>query len=314
MVFERLLHMLNSIPSYIPYIVGCLGLYFGWKGYRRKTGALIRGNYQLISSTSCQDQFVTSIILENQKDRAITIFAIYLRVGFNYYVELENLDDKPLLLKAYESYKQDFGPIHLYGFNDFKFDLNELFADRSVRKRIVLSTSEGKYVVPSNIQRWHPIRDHFRNHTTAVIRQERTYFKEQILGSNIKFLLEMNKDGKVLFIQIPTFEWQTQIFQDFRFTSESLETVKSLNIFLHEQLRLKKFTCQSFTIHDVDALRESSNEFYSGGIIKAEKRSFFEYYVLGWLDTKLTNRREAKESSVFVKKGTEERSNNKNEE
>jgi len=313
MVFERLLQFLGSIPAYIPLIVGCIGLYFGWKGYRRKAGALIWGNFQLISSSSCQDQYVSSIILVNQKDRAITIFAIYLRIGFNYYVELEDLADKPLLLKAYESYKQDFGPIHLYGFNDFRFDLNELFADRSVRKRIVLSTSEGKYVVPSNIRRWHPIREHFRNHTTAVIRQERTYFKDQILGSNIKFLLEMNKDGKILFIQIPTFEWQTQIFQDFRFTSESLETVKSLNIFLHEQLRLKKFTCQSFTIHDVDALRKSSNEFYSAGIIKADKRSFFEYYVLGWLDTKLTNRREAKESSDFVKKDMEE-NNKKTEE
>lgn len=58
-----------------------------WRNYRRKAGVLIRGNYAIMEMFACKDLFVSTIILENQKDRAITIFGIYLRIGFNYYIE-----------------------------------------------------------------------------------------------------------------------------------------------------------------------------------------------------------------------------------
>jgi hypothetical protein len=90
------------------------------------------------AQTSCNDVYVTEVILENLKDRAVTIFSIYLKIGHNYYVELENLEEKPLVLKAFETYRREFGPIEFYGINNNKIRLNDLLGDRMVRRLSVV--------------------------------------------------------------------------------------------------------------------------------------------------------------------------------
>ena len=94
--------------------------------YRRKSGVDIQGSYTVSSSRDCDDKYVSSIVLENLKDRSITIFSIYLQVGRPYHVELDNFKDAPLILKPFETFHKDYGPIEFYEFTMKKVEINAL--------------------------------------------------------------------------------------------------------------------------------------------------------------------------------------------
>ncbi|MOA61776.1 hypothetical protein D3C78_1869980 [compost metagenome] len=60
-----------------------------------------------------------------------------------------------------------------------------------MRKRLVCSTSDGKYVVPSNIRMWAP--SSFSNVLTGVIQPLRSEYKGVMVGSNVDYIVEMAK-------------------------------------------------------------------------------------------------------------------------
>ena len=107
-------------------------------------GAYLRGAFTPCQSRDCSDMFVSEVILENVKDRAVPIFGIYLRLGYSYYLEVEDFEDGPLLLRPYETYRKGFGPIEFYGINDNKIDLNDLLSNQRIKKSLFLSISDGK--------------------------------------------------------------------------------------------------------------------------------------------------------------------------
>jgi hypothetical protein len=45
----------------------------------------------MASSVYCDDPYLSSLVIENLKDRAITIFEIYLKVGNHCYIQIEDL-------------------------------------------------------------------------------------------------------------------------------------------------------------------------------------------------------------------------------
>lgn len=180
-----------TIPNLITIAISLMALFLTSRNYLRKAGVHVRGVLTTSSSRECNDTFVSEVILENLKDRAITIFAIYLRIGHHCYIELENLEDKPLVLKAFETYQKQFGAIEFYSVNMRKVDLNDLFADDKAKKRLVLSTSDGKHIVPSIMRRWNPNYDYFKNCMTITARPIRSTVKGRDLGGNVKYVVEL---------------------------------------------------------------------------------------------------------------------------
>jgi hypothetical protein len=179
------------IPSIIAIAISTCALFVAVSNYRRKTGIQIRGSWSVTSSIACDDDYISSLVIENQKDRAITIFSIYLKIGHNYYVQIENFEDKPLVLKAYESYHRDFDPLVFYEVSMTRVKIDELLKDKKIRKQLVVSTSNGKYTVPSLMHQWSPVEDFFQNHMTAVVRPVRSTYKGRAFGSNVVFLVEV---------------------------------------------------------------------------------------------------------------------------
>lgn len=296
----RCLETRMSTPWYViaAVCISAVALFVATKNYRRKAGIFVRGSFSIASSRDCDDQYVSNIILENLKDRATTVFSIYLRVGPNYYVEIEAFDEKPLLLRAYETYVKEYGPIQFYGINSNRMNLNALLKDARVPKCLVLSTSDGKYVVPSNIRRWSPVGDFFRNHMTAVVRPVRTVFKEKYVGGNIRYVIEfVGENGAAEIVPIHPEDFRLKMFRTFSLTRESLESVASLNAYLEEHLKNGKLLFRSFTVHDVDAWRQRASEFYTGKTIEAQYYGIFKYHIVGKVLTRISDRRLAKESA-----------------
>jgi hypothetical protein len=122
---------------------------------------------------------------------AVTIFAIYLKVGWNYYVKVDDMEDKPLVLGPFATYQKQFGPIEFYAVNNKRINLNRLLDDRGIRWKLVLSTSDGRYRVRSHIHRWNPVSEYFDNHLTGILRPVRSTYKGKDLGSNISYVVEI---------------------------------------------------------------------------------------------------------------------------
>lgn len=283
-----------SAPWYaiVAVCISALALYVATKNYWRKAGVHLRGSFSIASSRDCDDQYISYVILENLKDRATTIFTIYLRVGHNHYIELEDFSDKPLLLKPYESYHREYGPIQFYSINMRRIDLNSLLSDMKIPKRLVLSTSEGKYVVPTAIHRWSPIGDFFRNHMTAVVRPIQAIYKEKYVGGNISYVVEFVGDnGQSEVVPIHPEDYQLKIFRNFSLTRESLASLAALKEYLNEQQRNGKLACRDFTVLDINTWRDRANESYSRDRIAAEYIGFFKYHVVGRVVTRLADRR-----------------------
>ena len=285
----------------IPLCISLLALIISIRGYWRKTGVLIRGSFSTTSSSYCNDRYVSEITLENLKDRAITIFAIYLKVNPNYFIELEDMEAKPLVLKPFETYHRSFGPIEFYSVSAKRIDLRSVMDDKTIKKQLVLSTSHGRYNVASRIGRWTPITMFFANHLTAVVKTVRSTYKGETIGSNIAYVLELTGNGgKEEIIQLQVDDYQLKLFKNFSLTKESLACKENLEAFLQKQTEEGNMTSVSFKVFDLKAWRRDTHEFYSSQIVQGRKFSKFEYYVLGRLRTFSLNRQLAKKNKATM--------------
>lgn len=252
----------------------------------------MRGQYSVCSSSYCQDKYVSSIVLENFKDRPAVIFKIFLLAGRNYYIELESFDEEPKILKPYEVYSKQYDPVDFYSVNMRRIKLNGLIDSKDVRSQIVLSTSHGKYVVKEWITRWDPIGDFFKNHMTALIHPMRSTYKNKCFGSEAKYIVDIKtEDDREETIPIYPRDYEIRKFRKFRLTRESLKSKDSLEEYLLEQACNGALNCTDITVHDIEAWR---NEHYSDDykeVIEAKHYNWFMYLIVGRLLTKLSNMR-----------------------
>jgi hypothetical protein len=284
--------------------IAILAFVIAVKNYRRKAGMYVRGGLTMASGRASNDPYVAEVLLENLKDRAVTIFAIYLRLGVNYYIELENLEENPLVLKAFESYRKKFGPIEFYGVNGNKIDLRGVFATAKAKKRLVLSTSDGKYVVPSSMHRWNPVEEYFRNQWTGIIKPVQSTFKDVYIGGNIAYVIEIvGAEGHEEIIPIHPKDYELKIFRNFSLTQEALASKTSLEEFLKAKMDEGKLPCKGFKVHDLAEWRKIAHEFYADGkTINAKYISRFRYYVLGRIFTRYSAWRIGRENKKLAAK------------
>ena len=288
MEIESLITLLNST---VALIISIIALVYTVKTYLLKSGSSIRASYSTCSSSvSCEDQYVSSLTLENLKDRAVVIFKIYLKVGYNYYIELEDFDEKPLILKPFEAFKKEYDPIDLYSINLNRINLNKLFDNLKVKKQIILSTSDGKYVVRTWIKRWDPVYDFFKNHITAVIRPQRATYKGKSYGINAKYLIDIKtENNKEEIIPIYPHDYEIKKFIKFRLTKESIESKELLEEHLNNQIKKGLLSCKEIKVYDMKTWLEKIYDRQNNRIINAEYYDWFTYNVVGPVLTKLSN-------------------------
>ncbi|MGX5673997.1 hypothetical protein [Thermomonas fusca] len=225
---------------------------------------------------------MSNILIENIKDRSTTIFDIYLKVGHSIYIHLVEFEDSPLILKPYETYQKQFGPIEFYGFNLRKVDVNDLLDNHKLKKQLVLSTSDGKYVVPRHIGAWNPVGEFFRNQLTGILRPVPSRYKDTDLGSNIRYVVEVkDPQGKEHIVPVGRGDHDVRVFRNFRLSEESLKSKDNLELFLIERQIEGQLSATNITVHDVDQWREQNHNDYRKTPVKLASDSFFRYHVLG---------------------------------
>jgi len=279
-------NFISSITSIVALLVAIIALVYTAKTYLLKSGAQIRGLYSIHSSIFCEDKYVGSLTLENMKDRAIAIFKIYLLVGRNHYIELEDYETNPLILQPFEVYSKQFDPVDFYSINLRRIDLNNLFGGKSIKSRIVLSTGDGRYEVRKEIRRWDPVFDFFRNHMTAIIRPIRSTYKGKAYGGNAKFVVDITtENGKEETLAIYPKDYTIKRFRNFSLSKESLESKGALEIFLNEKVAEGALNCVDISVADMEMWRKEVYKTYGKKVIEARPYGWFAYVILGRVQT-----------------------------
>jgi hypothetical protein len=279
---------INNI-GIIALIVSLVALLISFLRYNLKLNIKIFCNYSIASSSECEDRYVSNIVLENQKDRAISIFGIYLHIKPNYYIQLADYKNKPLILEPFSTYTESFGPIQYYCMNTSKLNMNKIFELRNFYKisYIVLSTSIGKYTVKKAIKRWEPIGDFFKNHLTAWVKPYTLKIHDRYIGSNIKYVVIFKINEKEQVILLEENDYMLAKFWNIQFTKESLENKEALKEFISGVISDKKIKCDSFEILTPDSWKSR----YELKTVDAHKLNWFQYFILGKIATILSDRR-----------------------
>ena len=241
------------------------------------------GHYGTGSTADSEDQYITSVFLENQKDRALTIYGIYVELTRGMYLEVDNFEKKPVVLKAFESYSKGYDPVMLYGINGRRAELNDLFRHDRKKMPLLLSTSLGKVRVKWTKRYWVPELAFFENVYGGVVQTLRLTHKGKGYGGNIRYVVKFHKpdaDDEIIAVHEKLPRWQ--YFKNFSLTEESIETQDKLQAFLDEKIAEGILPCQSVTVLDIKDKKDELKASFATSVA-IQERSWFRYHILGRL-------------------------------
>ncbi|MCT7616481.1 hypothetical protein [Aliarcobacter butzleri] len=291
---QTIINMLSLPISLIAFFVAFITLIYTIKLFYMKKGIDVRCSYSINSSIECEDSYIGDFILENRKDKSIVIFQIYLKIGHNYYLEIEDFSDNPLVVKPFEVYSKKFDPILFYSVSMKRIKLDNLINERRIKKKIILFTTNGKYEVKAHINLTNPIVLFFRNYLTFVIYPNRLKYEDKAYGSNIKFLVELiSKNNEKEILSLRENSYQTK-FNGFKLTRESLISKENLETFFDTEIKNNNLKhVEKFNIIDFqkEVIKRKNNQIQENKIIEAKYYNYFKYFILGKFFTVLKNKK-----------------------
>jgi hypothetical protein len=258
------------------------------RSFLLKAGTRIRGSFSITSSITCDDKYVSDVTLYNMKDRAVVVLKILLQLGRGYYIELDNFESSPLILHPFEAWHREYEPIEMYTVNMRRINLEELLDSKQVKRRLVLSTADGRYVVRDWIRSWNPDMLFFQNNAAAIIRPRRSQFDGKSYGSNALYIVEVTRaDGEREVVPIYRSDHSSRKFRQFQLTAEALGSARRLEEFLLTQAIAELLPCRDLRVHDLETWRATVYEERANPPVKLTPNSWFRYHVLGRLGSRL---------------------------
>ncbi len=207
----------------------------------------------------------------------------------------ECYDSKPeRSLRSTVVLHREYEPIEHYRVGTNRVKLDELLDAKVVRRRLVLVTSEGRYVIRDWIRRWDPVSIFFKNHYTGIIQPIRSTYQGKAYGSNAKYIVLLKLlDGKEEVIPIYANDYRFRRFRKFEMPFDALKSAHALEEFLFERAIAGDLSCADLSVFDMEAWRK---EAYRGKdeTFQAPPVSWFKYYIVGrihsWWDNFQMNR------------------------
>jgi len=271
-------NIVSTLISITALFISLAALYYTIRAFSLKIGQRFRCTYSIRGTIECDDEFIGNLLIENLKDRAAIIFKIYLKLGLNNYLLIEDFSDSPLILKPFEVYYKEYDPILFYSLGTEVTKVDMLIRNKKVKKRILLSTTNGKYLVKSSTKRWSEYRPFFKNYSTAIICPVRYTFRGIGYGSNVKFLVAVTNDsGDEYVISIYKNDYKFNRFSKFKLTKECLETKDSLEEFIIKQKKEGNFEYKKIEIFEFQMEVDEIRNLYPKDLKLVESYNFFQY-------------------------------------
>lgn len=185
----------NLLIALASAIISIIALVYTAQTYLLKRGHKFRCSISTASSMECNDVYVSSLTLENLKDRPAVIFEIYIRIGHGYYLQLDDFSNKPLILGGFEVYHQSYDPPLFYEVGVKRIKIDTLLNSPKSKRRLIVSTTEGKKTVKFGMKHWRPHYAFFKNYLTAIISPQYLSYDGKSYGPNVKYLLVFTVTG-----------------------------------------------------------------------------------------------------------------------
>ena len=285
-----IIHAFSFIKEY-PIIITCFSLFiaicsftFAFLNFRRKSSIKLRSLFTISSIITSTNKYISQVTIENSKDRSVSIFAIYLHIKPNIYIELSNYENQPLIIKAYDTITINYQPVFFYAANEYRIDINKALNNKKNKIRIVVATSGGKYEIKDRINYWIPYFDIIKNHYTQWVVPVTLTHEGKNIGSNIDYILYINYQNHESIYQVHHYEPNLLIPKEYELTPDVTESKDKLEQHLNRLIQENKITCSSYKIIETKNLIESPSK-----TITIDSVSWFRYKIIGALFTKILN-------------------------
>lgn len=117
----------------VALVISIIALIYTIRIFYSKRGNKIKGDITIGQWREFPHWRINSLLLENKKDKSIIILEIYVILGNNNYLLLEDLNNSPLIIKPFECYQNKYN-IKGYAVNMKKVEINpENFKSRNVK-------------------------------------------------------------------------------------------------------------------------------------------------------------------------------------
>lgn len=283
---------MELIVANVALVISIVALVYTVKAYVLKAGIDVRCNWTIASSRESDDMYVSNLTLENNRDRSLVIFKIHLKIGHNYYVQLEDHKEKPLVIAPFEVYQKEYPMPVRHMVHSRRVNLNNLLRQWNTPRKIILSTTQGPFVISKGVQSWDPAWLSLKNEATIVVKTKHLPYRETFYGGNVKFIVELyfSPTHSQIIPLLPR-DHQLPIFQHFRLTPDSLSSALKLKSYLQKQKRLGRLPYKRIHIVDFQHEIEKRYEFFQQPAVDAEYMGWFRYYIVERIMTMIYRRR-----------------------
>lgn len=289
--------LVSVVGALLSLVVAALGVWFAVAQYRLKRSIKIIGSTSFCSSAFYNDHYPSHVTLQNLKDKSEAIFGICISIGNNCYIELEDLNDDPLVLQPFETITRTYKPVSFYGCSHYKVSINHLV--NKVPVKVVLSTNNGKYVTKKRTKGWMPVVETLRNGYIATLKPWRVFDekpdgKEFVISSLSKYVVKYTENGTDRSVNVyKNGHWFHHNKAEFQLTPDHIESVDTLDSHLKSLKTLETehgIELDSINVLSVKDLPEVKrlDSFYTNDL-KLEHSSWFTVHILGELFSRLSS-------------------------
>lgn len=231
------------------------------------------------SSIESWNSYVSSLTIENLKDKPLIIFGIYLKFWNNIFLEIEEFEKKPHIIPAFEAHQFNYWSVIYYSAWTKKVNIEELFKNKKIKKKFIIETVN---------TRWFLMSKFFNNFATCIIHAYRLFLYEKSFWEDIDYIIDFD-NWKTL---IPVYLWKDTWRNGIKIPDNYLKNENSIKKYL---LKLKtKWDINFKNIKIVEWKSMIEKRFNYKELSKNEEKvnntaNFFEYFIIGKLYTVFQN-------------------------
>ena len=250
----------------------------------RKTGIGIRCDFAIRGSIASNEQWICPLELQNTKDRSVTVYEIFMEVGHGIFVQMEDLKQQPLVLEPYGFFYREYDPVEMYSLSDSR--VTKVLDLKRQRRRVVLVTSQGRYLPRKGLRKWHPIIHGLsKNRATGVVWPVRRNYKGRCYGSEANLIISFTIDDDTEKVTpIYPGDHRFKKFGNARLTQEATESKEALERLLQDQIDMGTLSWKSFDIFDWQPERQHLMAQYPH-TLELPTQGWFRYNVIGRVQT-----------------------------
>lgn len=283
-------------------IISFIALQYTVRTFWLKAGDKVRFSYSVASSIEAEDKYISSITLENLKDKALVIFEIHLKLANGLYLELEKYEDAPLVVDPFGVFQKNYDPVIFYSSNTNRVKLDHLLDSHKSRPHVVLSTTNGRQKVKANIPRWTPLGEYFGNVYAGIIQPRWLIHRDKAYGSNVRFLLDIERaDGERECVPIHQEDYRRKRLKSIEITEEALKDKPSFAALIESHISDGSVNWKNYEIIEFRKKVEQIGGFNDETPIKPERIGALKYHIWGRMLNWIENWKMQRENRRRVK-------------